>query len=98
MIDSYLSGTKFEWMMRHGGVPRTAAFGTIDAWLLFKLTGVHATDYSNASRTMLFDLHRTAWDEELCDLLGVPISSLPESRPNARPEATLMRRRVVVFR
>jgi glycerol kinase len=52
--------------------------GTIDAWLLFKLTGRHATDYSNASRTLLFNIRELAWDHELCDLLHVPVASLPE--------------------
>ena len=81
VIDSYFSATKYEWMLGEGGVPETAAVGTIDSWLLFKLTGVHATDYSNASRTMLFDITRCEWDAELCELLGVPVSSLPEARP-----------------
>jgi glycerol kinase len=81
VIDSYFSATKYEWMLREGGVPQTAAVGTIDAWLLFKLTGVHATDCSNASRTMLFDITRCDWDPELCELFGVRPTSLPEVRP-----------------
>ncbi len=60
-----------------------AAFGTIDSWLVFKLTGRHVTDYSNASRTMLFDIRRLRWDPELCDLLGVDPSGLPEPVPSA---------------
>ena len=83
VIDPYFSGTKIEWLVREGGVPRDACFGTIDSWLVFKLTGEHVTDFSNASRTMLFDIERRAWDEELCDLLGVLPSSLPEPRPSA---------------
>jgi glycerol kinase len=83
VIDPYFSGTKIEWLVREGGVPRDACFGTIDSWLVFKLTGEHVTDFSNASRTMLFDIERRAWDEELCDLLGVLPSSLPEARPSA---------------
>ena len=83
VIDPYFSGTKIEWLLREGGVPATAAFGTIDSWLLFKLTGRHATDYTNASRTMLFDIRRLAWDEELCAMLGVDPASLPEPLPSA---------------
>ncbi len=59
-----------------------AAFGTIDSWLVFKLTGRHVTDYSNASRTMLFDIHRLRWDPELCELLGVdPSRAFPSRFP-----------------
>jgi glycerol kinase len=83
VLDAYFSGTKYEWMLKEGGVPAGAAFGTIDSWLLFKLTGRHATDYSNASRTLLFNIRELAWDAELCDTLGVPIESLPEPVRNA---------------
>jgi glycerol kinase len=83
VLDAYFSATKYEWMLQEGGVPRDAAFGTIDAWLLFKLTGRHATDYSNASRTLLFNIRELAWDPELCDTLGIPIGSLPEPVRNA---------------
>ena len=84
VLDPYFSGTKLEWLIREGGVdPARAAFGTMDAWLLFKLTGRHATDYSNASRTLLFDIARRAWDDELCALLGVPGEALPEPCPSA---------------
>ena len=84
VIDPYFSGTKIEWLVREGGVdPARAAFGTVDSWLAFKLTGEHVTDFSNASRTMLFDISKRAWDEELCDLLGVPMSSLPQPRPSS---------------
>jgi glycerol kinase len=83
VLDAYFSGTKYEWMLKEGGVPNDAAFGTIDAWLLFKLTGRHATDYSNASRTLLFNIRELAWDPELCDTLGVPMESLPEPVRNA---------------
>jgi glycerol kinase len=78
VIDPYFSGTKIEWMLRNVDGAERAAFGTIDSWLLFKLTGRHATDYSNASRTMLFDIRRLAWDDELCELLGVDPARLPE--------------------
>jgi glycerol kinase len=83
VLDPYFSGTKIEWLIREGGVPRDAAFGTIDSWLVFKLTGEHATDLSNASRTLLFDIRELRWDPELCDLLGVDPASLPEPRPSA---------------
>jgi glycerol kinase len=83
VLDAYFSGTKYEWMIKEGGVPADACFGTIDAWLLFKLTGRFATDYSNASRTLLFNIRELAWDAELCDTLGVPIESLPEPVRNA---------------
>jgi glycerol kinase len=83
VLDPYFSGTKIEWLINEGGVPRDAAFGTIDAWLVFKLTGEHATDFTNASRTLLFDIRERRWDDELCDLLGVDPGSLPEARPSA---------------
>jgi glycerol kinase len=83
VLDPYFSGTKIEWLIKEGGVPRDAAFGTIDSWLVFKLTGAHATDFTNASRTLLFDIRERRWDDELCDLLGVEPRSLPEPRPSA---------------
>jgi glycerol kinase len=83
VIDPYFSGTKIEWLRRNVEAARGAVFGTIDSWLVFKLTGRHVTDYSNASRTMLFDIRRLCWDTELCDLLGVDPSSLPEPVPSA---------------
>jgi glycerol kinase len=83
VVDAYFSGTKYEWMIKEGGVPADAAFGTIDSWLLFKLTGRHATDYSNASRTLLFNIRELAWDADLCETLGVPVESLPEPVRNA---------------
>src|SRR5438270_10367825 len=67
VIDAYFSGTKIEWLIREGGVDPSAAFGTIDSWLAFKLTGRHVTDYSNASRTLLFDVRDLSWDRELCE-------------------------------
>jgi glycerol kinase len=83
VLDPYFSGTKIEWLIKEGGVdPARAAFGTVDSWLVFNLTGEHATDYSNASRTLLFDTAALAWDPELCELLGVPVGSLPEPRPS----------------
>ncbi|HEX5468579.1 MAG TPA: glycerol kinase GlpK [Gaiellaceae bacterium] len=76
--DPYFSATKLEWILRE--TSGDLAFGTVDAWLVWKLTGgaVHATDVSNASRTLLFDLGRLAWDDELLGLFGVPRSVLPE--------------------
>jgi glycerol kinase len=83
VIDPYFSGTKIEWLLQNVEAARSAVFGTIDSWLTFKLTGRHVTDYSNASRTMLFDIRRLVWDEELCALLGVDPGSLPEPAPSA---------------
>jgi glycerol kinase len=83
VIDPYFSGTKIEWLLRNVEAARGAVFGTIDSWLTFKLTGRHVTDYSNASRTMLFDIRKLDWDEELCALLGVDPASLPEPAPSA---------------
>jgi len=82
-IDPYFSGTKIEWLLRNVEGAERAVFGTIDSWLLFKLTGRHATDYTNASRTMLFDIRKLAWDEELCGMLGVDPARLPEPLPSS---------------
>jgi glycerol kinase len=83
VIDPYFSGTKMEWLVREGGVDPSAAFGTIDSWLAYKLTGRHVTDYSNASRTLLFDIRDQSWDHELCELLSVEPDSLPDPLPSA---------------
>jgi glycerol kinase len=83
VLDPYFSGTKMEWLVREAGVDPSAAFGTIDSWLVFKLTGRHATDYSNASRTLLFDIRELSWDRELCELLSVEPDSLPDPLPSA---------------
>jgi glycerol kinase len=83
VLDPYFSGTKIEWLIKEGGVDRGAAFGTIDSWLLQKLTGRHVTDYTNASRTLLFDIRKLEWDHELCDLLGIDPGSLGEPMPSA---------------
>jgi glycerol kinase len=89
VIDPYFSGTKIEWLLENVPGLRERAgdggvrFGTIDAWLAFKLTGRAVTDYSNASRTLLFDIHSLRWDPELCELFGVPVHSLPEACPSA---------------
>ncbi len=87
VLDPYFSGTKFEWLLTEGAVEVSddLALGTIDTWLLWNLTGgeVFATDPTNASRTMLFDIVERRWDPELCDLLHVPMSALPEVRPSS---------------
>jgi len=87
-LDPYFSGTKLEWMLAHGGRARARsgwlAFGTVDTWLVWKLTGgqVHATDPTNASRTLLFDIGKRAWDPAMLRLFGVPAPLLPEVRPS----------------
>jgi glycerol kinase len=91
VIDAYFSGTKIKWMLDRvpGARERAArgelAFGTIDSWLIHRLTGgaVHATDYSNASRTMIYDIHALHWDRELCDALEIPAALLPEVRDSS---------------
>jgi len=91
LIDAYFSGSKISWILDN--VPNARqladagrlAFGTVDSWLLWKLTGgrVHVTDASNASRTMLFNLHSGAWDRDLLDLFRIPASMLPVVRPSS---------------
>ncbi len=88
VIDPYFSATKIEWLLRNAEGMDRAVFGTIDSWLLFKLTGRHATDHTNASRTMLFDIRRRAWDEELCALLGIDPERLPEALPSVHVYGT----------
>ena len=87
VLDPYFSGTKMAWLLEEGGVPAgdDLALGTIDAWILWNLTGgeVFATDPSNASRTMLFDIRSLAWSDELCGLLGVPQDALPDVLPSS---------------
>jgi glycerol kinase len=87
VLDPYFSGPKMEWMIRHGGVPVSAdlAFGTIDSWIVWNLTGSASfvTDPSNASRTMLFDIRTLQWNDELCSLFGVPLSSLATVVPSS---------------
>jgi glycerol kinase len=83
VLDPYFSGTKMEWLVKEGGVDPSAAFGTIDSWLVYKLTGRHETDYTNASRTLLFDIRELSWDRELCELLSVDPDSLPDPLPSA---------------
>ncbi len=87
VIDPYFSGTKIEWLIQNAEV-EGAVFGTIDSWIAFKLTGRHVSDYSNASRTLLFDIRKLAWDAELCELLGVDSGRLPEPVPSAQVYGT----------
>jgi glycerol kinase len=88
VIDPYFSATKIEWLLANVEAARDAVFGTIDAWLTFKLTGRNATDLSNASRTMLFDIGRRRWDPNLCELIGVDPARLPEPLPSAHVYGT----------
>ncbi len=90
VLDPYFSATKLEWLLTEGGVQADAnlAFGTVDSWLLWRLTGgpgrgVHATDPSNASRTMLFDINTLAWSDDLCARFGVPTACLPRVLPSS---------------
>jgi len=91
VLDPYFSGTKLSWLLSNvkGAAERARrgelCFGTIDSWLVWKLTGgsVHATDPTNASRTLLYDIHARDWDRELCDLLAVPSELLPVVRPSS---------------
>lgn len=91
IIDAYFSATKIRWILDHvpGAQERAERgellFGTIDTWIVWKLTGgkVHVTDYSNASRTMLFNIHDLKWDQEILSLLNIPAEILPEVRGNS---------------
>ena len=84
VLDPYFSGTKIEWLIANSEAGREdVVFGTVDSWLVFKLTGEHVTDFSNASRTLLFDIRRLDWDPELCELLGVDPARLPRPMPSA---------------
>ncbi|MHB1224813.1 MAG: glycerol kinase GlpK [Gemmatimonadaceae bacterium] len=89
VADPYFSATKLEWLLRSGLDERAGRgellAGTVDSWIIWRLTGgaVHATDPTNASRTLLYDIDRRAWSGELCELFGVPVDMLPEVRPSA---------------
>ncbi|MEI7592739.1 MAG: glycerol kinase GlpK [Actinomycetes bacterium] len=92
VLDPYFSASKLAWMFTAGEIKPGAdlAFGTIDSWLLWNLTGgtesagaVHATDVSNASRTLLFDIRNRRWSPQLCELFGVPLAMLPEVKPSS---------------
>lgn len=90
-VDSYFSATKIIWLLENIPNARERAekgdliFGTIDSWLIWNLTGgkVHVTDYTNASRTMLYNIYELEWDKELLDLFDIPVSMLPEVRPSS---------------
>lgn len=91
LIDAYFSATKIKWILDNVPEARTLAaegkllFGTVETWLIWNLTNkqVHITDYSNAARTMLFDIEKLCWDEHLCKTLGIPMSILPEVRESS---------------
>lgn len=91
LLDPYFSGTKLSWILDHVEGAREKAekgdllFGTIDTWLVWKLSGgkAHVTDYSNASRTLMFNIHELQWDEELLGILDIPATMLPEVRPSS---------------
>lgn len=91
LIDAYFSGTKIKWILDNVPEARTLAnegkllFGTVETWLIWNLTNkkVHITDYSNAARTMLFDIEKLQWDEYLCSKLGIPMSCLPEVKESS---------------
>lgn len=95
LIDAYFSGTKIRWILDNVPGARQRAergellFGTVETWLIWRLTGQHVTDYSNASRTMLFDIHRLCWDEELCRLLQIPACMLPRPVENSAVYGTV---------
>ena len=97
VIDAYFSGTKLKWLLDNIPHARERAergellFGTVETWLIWRLTGgaAHVTDYSNASRTMLFNIHTLAWDEELCALLGIPMRLLPRPVSNSEVYGTV---------
>ena len=81
--DPYFSATKLEWLLANAGAAGDLAFGTVDAWLLWKLCGEHVTDVSNASRTMLLDIATLEWDDELLELFSVPRAVLPRLVPSS---------------
>ena len=87
VLDPYFSGSKVQWMMRSGQAPRSAdlAVGTIDSWIIWNLTAAKSfvTDPSNASRTMLFDINKMHWSEQMCDTFDVPLASLPTVVPSS---------------
>ena len=95
LIDAYFSATKIRWILDNVPGARQKAekgellFGTVETWLIWKLTGAHVTDFSNASRTMLFDIHRLKWDEELCGILRIPLSLLPTPVGNSQVYGTV---------
>jgi glycerol kinase len=97
LIDAYFSGTKIKWILDNVPGARERAergdllFGNIDSWLIWNLTGgkAHVSDYSNCSRTMLFDIDKLKWDEDICRELGIPMSMLPEPVPSSMVYGTV---------
>jgi glycerol kinase len=92
VLDPYFSGTKIKWLLENSEKIKrnladdSLAVGTIDSWLIYNLTGNHVTDYSNASRTLLFNIQTGTWDEELLEILDIPKHILPEVRPSSDKE------------
>lgn len=92
LIDAYFSGTKIKWILdnvvgaKEKAQKNELMFGTIDTWLVYKLSGekIHITDYTNASRTLIFNIHTLSWDKELCDILEIPQSMLPEVHASSK--------------
>ena len=97
LIDPYFSGTKIRWILDHDPTLQRRAeqgellFGNVESWLIWNLTGgaAHETDYSNASRTMLFDIDKLCWDEELCSILNIPLCMLPTPVPSSMVYGTV---------
>ncbi|MES2538740.1 MAG: glycerol kinase GlpK [Pseudomonadota bacterium] len=93
VLDPYFSGTKVQWLLDHVAGAREKAergelcFGTIDSWLIYKFSGAHITDTSNASRTLMFNIHTLKWDDELLEILNVPRSMMPRVVPGSGPAA-----------
>jgi len=89
ILDAYFSGTKMEWLLKNSEKVAQASkdgslsFGTIDSWLIYKMSGEHVTEASNASRTLVYNIHNREWDEELLGILGINESELPEVKTNA---------------
>ena len=97
VVDAYFSATKIKWILENVDGAKELAeqgqllFGTVETWLIWNLTGgaVHITDYSNASRTMLFDVDKLCWDEYLCEKIGIPMAMLPEAVPSSKVYGTV---------
>ncbi len=91
VIDAYFSATKIKWLLENVEGAKEKAqrgdllFGTVETWLMYKLSGgqIHVSDYSNAARTMLYNIHTLEWDDEICEWLGIPKSMLPEVKPSS---------------
>ena len=108
VVDAYFSGTKINWLLDNVAGARERAergdllFGTMDTWLIWKMTGgrVHVTDYSNASRTLLYNIRELKWDEKLLELMNIPAAMLPQVRPSSevygKTEADLFRRELPI--